>query len=90
LVTLKQKMARSHHRKKHKEHLRMFKHSHEGNAVAKTQTSKATVVFGILGGLIGLAVAYFATNGIWLWIAVGLIAGTVAGYYIGRNIDTGK
>ncbi len=83
-------MARSHHRKKHKEHLRQFKQSQDGASIPAAARSKASVVFGILGALIGFAVCYFATNGILLWSAFGLLAGSTAGYYIGRNVDKGK
>lgn len=78
-------MARSHHRKKHKEHLRQFKH--KGDAVTHTPKSKATGIFTVAGAIIGLAVSYFATEASYLWMAVGTIAGGVAGYFIGRRVD---
>lgn len=83
-------MARSHHRKKHKEHLRQFKHSHEGNSSADNPKTKATVLFSVLGALLGFAVGYFGSSGSLLWMGLGLAAGSVAGYYLGRNIDRGK
>lgn len=83
-------MARSHHRKKHKEHLRQFKHSHETSAVSPAAKSRAAVVFAILGALVGIAVGYFATHGSLIWVAVGLAAGGAIGYFIGRNIDENK
>ncbi len=83
-------MARSHHRKKHKEHLRQFKQSHDGASIPTAARSKASVVFGILGALIGFAVCYFATDGSLLWASAGLAAGGFAGYFIGKNIDKGK
>lgn len=83
-------MARSHHRKKHKEHLRQFRHSHDGNTSTGTPKTKATVIFAVMGGLLGFAVGYFGSSGSLLWMAAGLIIGAVAGYYLGRNIDRGK
>ena len=79
-------MARSHHRKKHKEHLRQFKHKDEtGSSTAK---SKASGIFTIAGAIIGLAVSYFGSQGSLLWIVIGLIAGGAAGYFVGRRIDS--
>ncbi len=84
-------MARSHHRKKHKAHLRLFKNTQEaGTASYGKAKSKAIVVFGILGALIGFAVGYFGSNGSLIWSTLGLVGGTVTGYYLGRNIDKGK
>ncbi|MBL7746345.1 MAG: hypothetical protein JNM19_02860 [Chitinophagaceae bacterium] len=83
-------MARSHHRKKHKEHLRQFKHSHDTTAVSPAAKSRAAVVFGILGALVGIAVGYFATHGDLVWVAAGLITGGVIGYAIGRQVDNAK
>lgn len=78
-------MARSHHRKKHKEHLRQFKHKED--VATHTPKSKATGIFTVAGAIIGLAVSYFATEASYLWMAVGTIAGGVAGYFIGRRVD---
>jgi hypothetical protein len=83
-------MARSHHRKKHKQHLQNFKHSQDMAADAPKSKSSATGVFGISGAIVGFAVSYFATSGSYLWTGVGLVAGSVAGYLIGRNIDGKK
>jgi hypothetical protein len=83
-------MARSHHRKKHKQHLQQFKHSQDTVNDASKSKSSATWVFGIAGAILGFAVSYFATSGDWLWVAAGLIAGTAAGYLIGQRIDGQK
>lgn len=78
-------MARSHHRKKHKEQLRQFKHKEE--TTYPKAKSKAANIFAIVGAIIGLAVSYFASEGSILWISIGLIAGGIAGFLIGRKID---
>lgn len=78
-------MARSHHRKKHKEQLRHFKHKEE--TTWSTPKSKAANVFAITGAIVGLAISYFSTEGSWLWISIGVVAGAVAGYLIGRKVD---
>jgi NAD/NADP transhydrogenase beta subunit len=78
-------MARSHHRKKHKEQLRQFKHKEE--TTYSTPKSKASNIFAIVGAIIGLAVSYFAAEAAILWICVGLVVGGIAGYLIGRKVD---
>ncbi len=78
-------MARSHHRKKHKEHLRQFKNK-EDRPLPAAKT-KAASLFAIGGGIAGLAVSYFASQGSLLWISIGLITGVFAGYLIGRKFD---
>ena len=82
-------MANPHHRKKHKEHVRQFKHSHEATASVKTK-GKASGVFIFAGVVAGLLVSYFASNGILIWMAAGVIAGGLAGYLIGRRIESEK
>ena len=82
-------MARSHHRKKHKEHLRQFRHSQETNAI-KSGKGKTIGMFTGLGAALGFAVSYFATQASVLWIAIGILAGAVIGFYIGRKIDEDK
>ncbi|MCX6317322.1 MAG: hypothetical protein NTW29_08525 [Bacteroidetes bacterium] len=83
-------MARSHHRKKHKEHLRQFRHSHEGASASDTPKTKAAVLFTVIGALLGFAVGYFGSSGSLVWMGAGLVAGAIAGYYLGKNIDRGK
>lgn len=81
-------MARSHHRKKHKEHLRQFKHSQETDVSANAR-GKAVGIFTLIGAALGFAVSYFATQGSILWMSIGVAAGGILGYYIGRKIDEG-
>lgn len=84
-------MARSHHRKKHKEHLRQFKQSHDSAASSSKAKGKVTAIFTLLGAAAGFAVSYFATgaNSI-IWILIGVLVGGTAGYYTGRKIDSDK
>ena len=82
-------MARSHHRKKHKQQLQQFKHSKDVVADTRKSKTSATWVFGIAGAILGLAVSYFASGEL-LWVALGLIAGSFAGYLIGKKIDIDK
>jgi hypothetical protein len=84
-VPSKQKMARSHHRKKHKEQLRHFKHKEQ--TTYTTPKSKAANVFAVAGAIAGLAVSYFSTQGSTVWVFAGLIGGGLAGYLVGRKVD---
>ncbi|HEY6504179.1 MAG TPA: hypothetical protein VIZ28_09420 [Chitinophagaceae bacterium] len=84
-------MARPHHRKKHKEHLKNFKQSHEGSTSSfRRSKSKASAVFAFGGGAVGLLLVYLASNGALVWAGAGLVAGAVAGYLIGRRVDREK
>jgi len=78
-------MARSHHRKKHKSHVRQFRHSHD-TTVSPTTKGKATPVFTIGAALVGLAVCYFATGSLW-WMLAGAVAGGAIGYVAGKKMD---
>jgi hypothetical protein len=78
-------MARSHHRKKHKEHLRQFKNKSDTSTPAPK--SKAAAVFAVGGAVIGMAVTYFAAAGSLLWILIGTVLGAAAGYLVGRRVD---
>jgi F0F1-type ATP synthase assembly protein I len=80
-------MARSHHRKKHKEHVRQFRNTHDTSVSSPKLKGKAVSIFTVAGALTGFAIGYFATQGSILWLIVGLLAGGAAGYLIGRKID---
>ena len=77
-------MARSHHRKKHKQHLRTYQHSKELSF--RTRKSKVTVIFTLLGLALGLGISYFAVNTA-LALVVGAALGGLVGYLIGRKMD---
>ena len=81
-------MARSHHRKKHKEHVRQFKH--KGDLAAPKAKGKASVTFFAVGAIVGFLVCYFISQGAIGWAAIGLAAGGIGGYLMGRRIDHNK
>jgi hypothetical protein len=81
-------MARSHHRKKHKQHVQQFKHKGDF-AVSKTK-GKASYTFLIIGIIVGALIGYFASSGSPGWVGIGLAIGGVSGYFIGARIDAGK
>lgn len=78
-------MARSHHRKKHRSHLRLFKHNYE-TGQAGSGNSNATTILMIGGALAGIAIGYFAGSEL-LYMAIGLLVGGTAGYYLGKSMD---
>ena len=77
-------MANPHHRKKHKEQLRLFQKNR--TTTESTAKGKAANIFAIVGAVIGLAIAYFASGNL-IWVAVGALAGGFGGYFTGKNID---
>lgn len=81
-------MARSHHRKKHKEHLRQFKHDLDSAHSSSTAKGKVTILFTLIGAATGFAISFFAAGASLVWIAVGLAAGAATGYFTGRKIDS--
>jgi F0F1-type ATP synthase assembly protein I len=81
-------MARSHHRKKHKAHLQQFKHSQD-TSIPKAK-GKAAYVFLIIGAIVGLLIGYFASDTAVGWMGIGLVAGGLFGYIIGRRVDSSK
>lgn len=83
-------MARPHHRKKHKSHLRQFRQTHDTSVARSAGKGRAVSVFTVAGAVAGLAIGYFATQGTMLWVVVGLLAGGALGYFIGRRLDTGE
>lgn len=83
-------MARSHHRKKHKAHLRQFKTSNDTGKISSSSKIKTTGLFSLLGAATGFAISYFATGFNIIGASISVIAGGIAGYYIGRTIDNDK
>ena len=80
-------MANPHHRKKHKAHLKQFQQRAVSGTGESKAKAKASSVFAIGGAVVGLIVLYLATQGDFLWAAVGGLAGGLIGYLVGKNID---
>lgn len=91
-VTLKEKvMANTHHRAKHKsyvhqKHVAHQHHNHEQSIVTK-QARSAGMPLAIAGALIGLLIGYLANKDSLVILAISFIAGALAGYLFGNNID---
>jgi outer membrane lipoprotein SlyB len=77
-------MARSHHRKKHKQNLRNYQHSRD--VTVKKSKAKVTGLFTVIGTFLGIGIGYFAT-GAALPMIIAAVAGTAIGYYIGKKMD---
>ena len=74
-------MPRSKRRKPHHDQ------SRQGGLVKVGKNKSAVPIAVIFVGLIGLGIAYFATDGAIVWLIVGLIVGAAAGYYFGKQFD---
>jgi len=81
-------MARSHHRKKHKQSLKQFKSAHDTASAATASRNRVSGkwMFAVAGLIVGLAIGYFA-SGEMIWVAVGAAGGATIGYLIGKKID---
>ncbi len=77
-------MARSHHRKKHKQHLRTYQNSKD--VTIKAGKAKVTVLFTLLGLALGLGITYFAVNTV-IALFIGAAVGGLVGYLIGKKMD---
>ena len=82
-------MPTSHHRKKHKEHLRQFRQTSDVNSPSAKGKGNTGAICTFIGAAFGLAVGYFGGGSIYLIIA-GIVIGGIAGFYIGKQIDSGK
>ena len=80
-------MARPHHRKGHKEHLKQFQNRVAGSTGESKAKSKASSVFAVGGAITGLAILYFATQGDFVLALGGAVVGAGLGYLIGKNVD---
>ena len=80
-------MARPHHRKKHREHLRQFQQRAASGTGESKEKAKASSIFAITGAVVGIAVLYFATQGNFIWAIGGGVIGGAIGYLIGKSVD---
>jgi uncharacterized membrane protein YqgA involved in biofilm formation len=67
------------------------KHHHEyhppANAEKAKKSKSAVLVAAIFFCLLGIGIAYFAAGASTLWLLTGAVAGAVAGYFFGLQID---
>lgn len=81
-------MANPHHRKKHKEHVKQFRHQHQGGeSHAPASRKSGAFFFAVIGALVGLLIAVFAVNSAPVWLAVLIAAGFTGGYFIGKSLE---
>jgi hypothetical protein len=57
------------------------------NADKVKKGKSAVLVAGIFFSLLGVGIAYFAAGASLLWLLTGAVAGAVAGYFFGHQID---
>jgi hypothetical protein len=80
-LTFQIKMARSHHRKKHK-HFQPPPHT-----VAQKRKRNGSIVFAVAGGVIALIIVYSVAKDSLAWIIAGALVGAGIGFLIGRSFD---
>jgi len=74
-------MPRSKRRKPHHDQ------SRQGGLEKTGKYKSAVSVAVVFCGLIGLGIAYFATDGSLVWLIVGFVLGAAAGYIFGKQFD---
>jgi Flp pilus assembly protein TadB len=79
-------MARTHHRKAHKQHLQNFK-QHGDNTSGRSAKQKSVTVLTVIGTVVGVAIGYMSAAGQLLWMGVGAIIFGAVGYIIGKKMD---
>jgi UDP-N-acetylmuramyl pentapeptide phosphotransferase/UDP-N-acetylglucosamine-1-phosphate transferase len=67
------------------------KHHHEQqqapNLVKSDKTGSFVILLTIFFALLGMGIAFFATENSILWIAIGAIVGAVAGYLFAKQVE---
>ncbi|OQY93634.1 MAG: hypothetical protein B6D37_11105 [Sphingobacteriales bacterium UTBCD1] len=76
------KMARSHHRKKHKH---FQPPAHTGDQIKKKR--RGASVIAIAGAVVAFVISYSATEGNLIWVIAITVAGAALGYLIGNSLD---
>lgn len=79
-------MARTHHRKKHKEQLQHYQHRRE-QVAGISKKGKSAMPLAIIGAIAGLLIIYLSAGDSIPLIAGGIIVGAVIGYFIGHRMD---
>jgi len=74
-------MANPHHRKKRK-------HFTPPPHVRRETKGGAASIMAIFGGIIGLAIFYFAIQASLVWLVVGVVMMSLIGYMIGKWMDS--
>lgn len=75
-------MPHSRHRHKHS-----HRHQNPAHAHGSGSRRKASGILSVFMAILGGAIALLSVGTDWAWIAVGALAGLVAGYFLGRFID---
>jgi len=74
-------MPQSKKRKHHHEH-------HQPASAVKSKKSKSAVLVAVIFFcVLGIGITYFTAGASPLWMLLGAVAGSVAGYFFGQQID---
>lgn len=75
-------MPNSRHRHKHH-----GPQQHTHSTTPKPQKRNAATLMAIFVGVFGAAISALFSHSDFMWIAIGTLAGAVAGYFVGKGID---
>lgn len=56
-------------------------------AVPSSQRVKGRIIWAILFAVFGMALVYFASEGSWIVVLAGALAGALVGYFAGRSME---
>ena len=63
-------------------------HPHQkSSAVHARQRTNGRIVWALLFGVFGLLMAFFASDGYYVYLVIGAVLGCLLGYYIGRRME---
>lgn len=79
-------MARSHHRRKHKEHLQHFQHRRE-QVAGISKKGKSAWPLAIIGAVAGLLIAYLSAGASIPLVVSAMVIFGVVGYFVGHRMD---
>jgi drug/metabolite transporter (DMT)-like permease len=60
---------------------------HKPSAVPARQRTRGRIIWAILFGVFGLAIAFFATDDNYIALSIGLLIGAAVGYAIGKSME---
>jgi Flp pilus assembly protein TadB len=79
-------MARSHHRKKHKEQLHHYQHRRE-QVSGISKKGKSAIPLAIIGAIAGLLIVYLSAGTSIPLVIGGIVLFAAIGYFVGNRMD---
>jgi outer membrane lipoprotein SlyB len=69
-----------------KRHGHQHEHKHTAN-ISPRQATKGRVLWALLMGIFGLLIGAFASESGYVAMIIGALAGSIIGYFIGKNME---